>query len=75
MRRPRRVTPRTKPAPSNWSPSQLPSARFSKALQAPAMRAVDVTSSASASVVILCGIVTSAPRRFVSAFSAATVCA
>ncbi|MCY1548660.1 hypothetical protein D9M68_847840 [compost metagenome] len=63
-RRPLRSTPRTKPAPSNWSPSRLPSGRLSTALQAPATRAVGVTSSTSDIVVTLCGIVTNAPRRF-----------
>ena len=63
--RPLRSTPRTKPAPSNWSPSSVPSGRFRIALQAPAMRAVGVTSSTRLIVVTLCGIVTSAPRRLV----------
>jgi hypothetical protein len=64
--RPLRSTPRTKPAPSNWSPSSVPSGRFRMALQAPATRAVGVTSSTSAMVVTLCGMVTSAPRRLLN---------
>ena len=71
--RPLRNSPRTKPDPSNWSPSQVPSGRSSSALQAPAMRAVGVISSASDKVVTLCGMVTRAPLRLVTRASAASV--
>ena len=64
--KPLRSTPRTKPAPSNWSPSSVPSSRSSTALAAPAICAVGVISSTSRVVVTLCGIVTRAPRMLVS---------
>ena len=56
-------TPRTKPAPSNWSPSSVPSARLQDRVAGAGDRAggrhlVD----AAPTVVTLCGIVTSAPR-------------
>ena len=70
--RPLRNSPRTKPDPSNWSPNQVPSGRSSSALQAPAMRAVGVISSASDKVVTLCGMVTRAPLRLVTRASAAS---
>ena len=44
---PLRCIPRTKPAPSNMSPSNDPSGRLSTALQAPAICAVAVSSSTS----------------------------
>jgi hypothetical protein len=59
--RPLRCTPRTKPSPSNMSPSSVPSGRSSTALHAPATRTVGVTSSSSATTLTLCGIVISAP--------------
>ena len=65
IRLPLRATPRTKPAPSNMSPSSDPSGRFRMALQAPAICPVVVTSSTSCAVVTLCGIVTSAPCTLV----------
>ena len=66
MRRPFRATPRTKPSPSNMSPTSVPSGRRRIALHAPAIRAVVETSSTSPTVVTLCGMVTSAPRILVS---------
>jgi hypothetical protein len=63
---PLRATPRTKPAPSNWSPTSRPSARRLTALQAPAIRTVGVTSSSRPTVTTLCGMVMSAPRMLVS---------
>src|SRR5438552_4071579 len=45
------------------------------ALHAPAICTVDVTSSSNATVVTLCGIVTSAPRMLVSWNSAFNTCA
>jgi len=48
------------------SPSSVPSGRRTIALHDPATRTVGVTSSSSATVATLCGIVTSAPRMFES---------
>ena len=64
--RPLRSTPRAKPAPSNMSPSSVPSARRRIALQEPATLTVVVTSSSKPTVVTLCGMVTRAPRMLVS---------
>jgi hypothetical protein len=61
-----RDTPRTKPSPSNRSPSSAPSGARRTALQAPATFTVGVTRSSSATVATLCGIVISAPRMLVS---------
>jgi len=61
-----RFTPRANPAPSNMSPTILPSSRTRTALHEPAtFTAVDASSS-NPTVVTLCGMVTSAPRMFES---------
>ena len=66
---PLRFKPRANPAPSNISPTILPSSRTSTALHEPAtLTAVDVSSSKPA-VTTLCGMVTSAPRMFESFMS------
>ena len=58
--------PRTKPAPSNWSPSSRPSGSLFTALQAPDTCTAGVASSSSSTTLTLCGMVISAPRRFSS---------
>jgi len=67
---PLRTRPRTKPVPSNMSPSSVPSGRSSTALHEPAISTVGVTASTRPTVVTLCGIVTSAPRTLVRRKSA-----
>ena len=47
------------------SPSSVPSGRLRIALHDPAILTAVLVSSSSATVVTLCGIVTSAPRTFV----------
>ncbi len=63
---PLRITPRTKPAPSNMSPASVPSGFISSALQAPAILTAVLGSSSNATVVTLCGMVISAPWMLVN---------
>ena len=60
-----RSTPRTKPAPSNMSPSRRPSGCSRKALQESAICTAVLASSSNLTVVTLCGIVIRAPWKLV----------
>ena len=64
--KPLRLSPSTKPRPSNWSPNKLPSGRTNKALQAPATWAVGEASSTKDMVVTLWGMVIRAPFKLVN---------
>ena len=64
--KPLRFSPRVNPSPSNMSPASVPSGRSRSALQDPAILTVVLRSSSSSTTATLCGIVTSAPWKFVS---------
>ncbi len=68
--RPLRCRPRTKPSPSNMSPTRRPSGSRRTALQAPATRAVGDTASSRPITLTLSGMVMSAPRTLSAANSA-----
>jgi hypothetical protein len=65
--KPLRRKARTKPSPSNMSPTSRPSPSRRTALQAPATLAIVDTRSSSDRTLTLCGMVISAPRAFSSA--------